>query len=109
MLSELPQLAALYEENGARAKALGAFAAACEARLNACLRRGALPDARLVEAVASAKVTLKNQPWAYVTLECYGCHGCSTYPTKPIEFTEIKLRLGVWPAADFAEAAVPAE
>jgi hypothetical protein len=24
---------------------------------------------------------LKNQPWAYVTLECYGCSSCSTYPS----------------------------
>jgi hypothetical protein len=28
-----------------------------------------------------------TQPWAYVTIECYGCNGCSTYPTQPSAFT----------------------
>jgi hypothetical protein len=28
-----------------------------------------------------------TQPWAYVTIECYGCNGCSTYPTQPSYFT----------------------
>jgi hypothetical protein len=37
---------------------------------------------------------LKLQPWAYNTLECYGCNGCDTYPTKPIAFTENKLYQG---------------
>lgn len=23
---------------------------------------------------------LRSQPWAYVTLECYGCDSCATYP-----------------------------
>ncbi len=23
---------------------------------------------------------LKSQPWSYVTLECYGCSSCATYP-----------------------------
>jgi hypothetical protein len=31
------------------------------------------------------------QPWAYNTLECYGCSGCETYPTQPITFTDNKL------------------
>jgi len=34
---------------------------------------------------------LKLQPWAYNTLECYGCNGCDTYPKQPITFTENKL------------------
>jgi len=34
---------------------------------------------------------LALQPWAYNTLECYGCEGCETFPTKPITFTENKL------------------
>lgn len=34
---------------------------------------------------------LKLQPWAYNTLECYGCNGCNTYPKKSITFTENKL------------------
>jgi len=34
---------------------------------------------------------LKLQPWAYNTLECYGCEGCKTYPKQPITFTDNKL------------------
>lgn len=34
---------------------------------------------------------LKTQPWAYNTLECYGCQGCSTYPQKPCKFTKLQL------------------
>lgn len=34
---------------------------------------------------------LKLQPWAYNTLECYGCNGCDTYPKQAIKFTENKL------------------
>ena len=35
---------------------------------------------------------LALQPWAYSAVtECYGCHGCSTFPLQPISFTENKL------------------
>ena len=34
---------------------------------------------------------LAVQPWAYNTLECYGCLDCSTYPQKPVEFSNLKL------------------
>ena len=34
---------------------------------------------------------LKSQPWAYNTLECYGCNGCGTYPKQPSRFTELAL------------------
>ena len=34
---------------------------------------------------------LRLQPWAYNTLECYGCSGCSTFPQTPIVFKENKL------------------
>jgi len=34
---------------------------------------------------------LQNQPWAYNTIECYGCNGCSTYPKNPEKFTDLKL------------------
>jgi hypothetical protein len=27
---------------------------------------------------------LKTQPWAYTTLECYGCQDCSTFPTNQV-------------------------
>lgn len=34
---------------------------------------------------------LKTQPWAYNTLECYGCNGCGTYPKGPSKFTNLEL------------------
>jgi len=34
---------------------------------------------------------LVSQPWAYNTLECYGCSGCGTFPLNPIEFRELVL------------------
>ncbi len=35
---------------------------------------------------------LSSQPWAYNTLECYGCLDCGSYPVKsPEYFTEIEL------------------
>jgi len=40
---------------------------------------------------SATNARLKLQPWAYNTLECYGCTGCDTYPTKPITFTDNKL------------------
>lgn len=39
----------------------------------------------------AANPRLAKQPWAYTTLECYGCNGCSTYPEKPCEFTKMIL------------------
>ena len=48
---------------------------------------------------------LKMQPWAYNTLECYGCDGCDTYPQQPITFSnntlyqydkQIKLNHSTW-------------
>jgi len=48
---------------------------------------------------ASTQVTvdhpqLQFQPWAYNTIECYGCKGCSTYPTQPDHFTGLRLYQG---------------
>jgi len=37
---------------------------------------------------------LQYQPWGYCTIECYGCSGCSTYPTQPDHFTNLKLYQG---------------
>jgi hypothetical protein len=34
---------------------------------------------------------LQTQPWAYNTIECYGCNGCNTYPKNPEKFTELQL------------------
>ena len=44
---------------------------------------------RTTQAVTESR--LITQPWAYVTVECYGCKGCSTYPQKPLLFTELAL------------------
>jgi len=49
--------------------------------------------------VASGKTTqisvtyprLAVQPWAYCTVECYGCSGCSTYPKNPLVFSSMSL------------------
>jgi len=35
--------------------------------------------------------TLTSQPWSYVTLECYGCSSCSTYPKQPVTFSRLAL------------------
>jgi hypothetical protein len=37
---------------------------------------------------------LQYQPWAYTTIECYGCNGCSTYPTQPEHFTKLAIYQG---------------
>jgi len=44
-----------------------------------------------VQRQSATNARLKLQPWAYNTLECYGCTGCETYPQKPITFTQNKL------------------
>ncbi len=52
-------------------------------------------DPSKVAVQEASNARLKLQPWAYSAVaECYGCHGCSTYPTKPITFTENKLYQG---------------
>ena len=43
---------------------------------------------------ASNAARLLHQPWAYVTLECYGCNGCSTFPQKPSVFSHMRLLQG---------------
>merc|ERR1712196_197813 len=34
---------------------------------------------------------LTIQPWAYTTVECYGCRGCETYPQDPVVFSDMHL------------------
>jgi hypothetical protein len=41
--------------------------------------------------ITVAHPRLAVQPWAYNTLECYGCTQCATYPTVPIKFTKLSL------------------
>ena len=49
-------------------------------------------DPRLSTVQEATSERLQEQPWAYSAVaECYGCHGCDTYPTKPIVFSENKL------------------
>jgi len=45
---------------------------------------------------------LVSQPWAYTTLECYGCRDCSTYPKAPVNFTDMTLTTGNGPVRSFA-------
>jgi len=37
------------------------------------------------------KQRLTSQPWAYNTLECYGCGDCTYQPSNPIQFTKLAL------------------
>lgn len=55
-LSSIPHLAALYEEAAVRTGELESFVGSCEARLNTCLTEDVLPDTKLIEAIAVAKV-----------------------------------------------------
>lgn len=41
--------------------------------------------------VTVTRERLNIQPWSYITLECYGCSGCETYPTEPAVFSQIEL------------------
>jgi hypothetical protein len=41
-----------------------------------------------------SRTRLTSQPWAYNTLECYGCENCATYPTLPTVFTKLQLTQG---------------
>jgi len=55
---------------------------------------GTLKSSGKTQTQKASNPRLKVQPWAYNTLECYGCEGCETYPTKPITFTDNKLYQG---------------
>jgi hypothetical protein len=44
-----------------------------------------------VTSITATETPLASQPWAYTTLECYGCTACNTYPLKPISFTGMSL------------------
>jgi len=51
---------------------------------------------KTVETVTTVKgrTRLTSQPWAYNTLECYGCENCATYPTIPSVFSKLQLTQG---------------
>lgn len=42
--------------------------------------------------IPGASERMKLQPWAYNTVECYGCTGCGTYPKTPVAFTNLALK-----------------
>lgn len=35
---------------------------------------------------------LASQPWAYNTLECYGCNSCDNEPTGAVHFTSLVIK-----------------
>jgi hypothetical protein len=41
----------------------------------------------LTAAFTAERVRLKAQPWAYTTVECYGCIDCTYLPTNSLYFT----------------------
>ncbi|GMH65904.1 hypothetical protein TL16_g06035, partial [Triparma laevis f. inornata] len=56
VLSEIPQLNSLYEENDAKLKELDDYVGECERALGEVLKEGGTPDTRLVDCIATAKV-----------------------------------------------------
>ena len=56
VLADIPQLKALFKDAAERADALEAFVGTCEDRLAPLLKTGAVPDADLALAIATAKV-----------------------------------------------------
>jgi acyl-CoA oxidase len=56
VLADIPQLRALFADAAKRADALEAFVGTCEDRLAPLLKTGAVPDADLALAIATAKV-----------------------------------------------------
>lgn len=56
MLSNIPQLQAIYAEAECKLAEIERFVGKCEVRLSECLRQSALPPKELIEAIATAKV-----------------------------------------------------
>eukprot|EP01079_Euglenida_sp_SAG-EU17-18_P011918 gene11918-329_t len=56
VLSDIPQLSAIYRENEQDIARLDAFVGSCEAALSDCLRANASPPDSLVDAIATCKV-----------------------------------------------------
>jgi len=47
-----------------------------------------------VAALTVSHTVLRLQPWAYTTVECYGCSDCSYLPTNQLSFTKMSLSAG---------------
>lgn len=84
MLSNIPQLRAIFEENERKLAFLDKFVGKCEAQLCDVLRGGKLPELQLVEAIAVAKVKaveesieivhrLQNEVGSYALMAGTGC------------------------------------
>jgi len=54
---------------------------------------GVSSQTRRTSAITVTKNRLALQPWAYNTLECYGCGGgCPYEPTTPTQFTKLQIQ-----------------
>jgi acyl-CoA oxidase len=56
VLSNIPQLTAIYQENEKKMSVIDAFVKSCELSLSDCIRREVPPNTELVEAIATCKV-----------------------------------------------------
>jgi acyl-CoA oxidase len=61
VLSNIPQLTAIYHENEKKMSDIDAFVKSCELSLSDCIRRGVLPSIDLVEAIATCKVRTSSR------------------------------------------------
>ena len=74
VLSDIPQLAAIYEENEQKMSAIDAFVGTCETQLSDSIKSGKPPSTKLVEAIATCKVRVP------LLLSCYA--GCERFPNS---------------------------
>lgn len=61
VLSDIPQVKALFEEESEKGRELAAFLAKCEAELSSTLKSNQLPSIELVQAIAAAKVRASEE------------------------------------------------
>ena len=61
MLSDIPQLAALYAENDEKMAKLDKFIGECEEALAECLKKEEVPPVRLTDAIATCKVQVSRR------------------------------------------------
>jgi len=61
VLSNIPQLAAIYEENETKMRDIDEFVGSCEKLLSNSIKSGKPPSAKLVEAIATCKVKAVEQ------------------------------------------------
>lgn len=67
VLSEIPQLKAIYVENEEKMRDIDAFVGSCEKQLSESIQNGTLPATKLVEAIATCKVRRRyGRLWAIV-------------------------------------------